>query len=108
MKEISLFLKENDIEIFTLKETWLKGLSSIFRIILLLAPLDETHLDGMRKLIKDDKLESTVINVLSLVKLQMYMWHQMTLEHVTEYVNPREIQRKLLFALLIRTIANVP
>lgn len=47
MKEISLFLKENDIEIFTLKETWLKGLSSIFRIILLRAMIDqECNEDG--------------------------------------------------------------
>ena len=29
-------------------------------------------------------------------------------KHATELVNPREIQRKLLFALLIGSIANVP
>ena len=66
------------------------------------------EINGIPNRISDDKLESTVINVLSLVKLLNVHVTSETLEHVTEYVNPREIQRKLLFALLIRNIANVP
>ena len=42
-----------------------------------------------------------------LVRVQMYLWQQMALRHATKQVNPREIQRKLLFALLIENIANV-
>ena len=66
------------------------------------------EINGIPNSISDDKLESTVINVLSLVKLLNVHVTSETFEHVTEYVNRREIQRKLLFALLIRNIANVP
>ena len=60
------------------------------------------NINGIPKSITHDNLESTVINVLS--KVQMYMRQQMSLKHVTELVNRREIQRKLLFDLLKGTL----
>ena len=47
-------------------------------------------INGIPKSITHDNLESTVINVLS--KVQMYMRQQMSLKHVTELVNRREIK----------------
>ena len=63
------------------------------------------EINGIPNSISDDNLESTVINVLS--KATNAHVTAETLKHVTEFVNPREIQRKLLFALLTGNIVNV-
>ena len=55
------------------------------------------EINGIPSSISNDNLESTVINVLS----------KATNVHVTELINPREIQRKLLLALFTGNIANV-
>ena len=55
------------------------------------------EINGIPSSISNDNLESTVINVLS----------KATNVHVTELINPREIQRKLLLALFTGNIANI-
>ena len=55
------------------------------------------EINGIPSSISNDNLKSTVINVLS----------KATNVLVTELINPREIQRKLLLALFTGDIANV-
>ena len=55
------------------------------------------EINGIPGSISNDNLKSTVINVLS----------KATNVLVTELINPREIQRKLLLALFTGNIANV-
>ena len=67
---------------------------------------NKMEINGLPNSISDDNLESTVINVLS----KATNVHVITddIEACHRIGKSKEIQRKLLFALLINFIANVP